>query len=71
MERVLAVEIKSAGATLEPGTPKELFDSGYQNLAHPSICLPYVVSPDGQRFLIPRPASNAIENVASSPSPSF
>jgi hypothetical protein len=32
--KMLAVDIKSSGSTLEAGTPKELFDSPYINLVH-------------------------------------
>ena len=44
----------ATGTNSEP--PEELFDSGYVNFPHSGgSFLPYAVSPDGQRFLIPRP----------------
>ena len=61
--KLMAVEIKASGSAFEPGTPKELFDTGYINLPHSSgIYNPFAVSADGQRFLIPRPTSSATED---------
>ncbi len=52
----MAVDVRTAGSTtLDLGTPPELFDSGYINIARTGPYHPYVVSPDGQRFLILRP----------------
>jgi Tol biopolymer transport system component len=58
--KMMAVDVKSSGSAFEAGAPKELFDSLYMNLPHGSggPYSTYAVSPDGQRFLIPRPASN-------------
>jgi eukaryotic-like serine/threonine-protein kinase len=52
--KMMAVEVKSSGAALEVGTPQELFDSGYYNVATGHLYNPYAVSADGSRFLIPR-----------------
>ena len=66
--KLVAVEVKASGATLEAGVPKALFDAGYVNATHPGGNYhPYAVSPDGQRFLIPRPASAGAEEAAPSP----
>jgi serine/threonine protein kinase len=62
--KMMAVDVKSSGATFEAGTPRELFDSPYVNLNHTGT-VPgaggyhtFAVSADGQRFLIPHPPSN-------------
>lgn len=68
--KLMAVEVKSGGSTFERGTPKDLFDSGYFNLAHVGGAGPYhayAVSADGQSFLIPRPPSADAENPGSAP----
>lgn len=52
--KLMSVKVNPAGSTFEYGDPIELFDSGYVNFAHGSYHT-YAVSPDGQRFLIPRP----------------
>jgi hypothetical protein len=52
--KVVAVTVNESGSTIEVGTPRELFDSGVQLDNWHS----YAVSPDGQRFLIPRPVSS-------------
>jgi hypothetical protein len=57
--KLMSVDVKSAGANFESGTPKEMFDSGYLNLVHSGYYHTYAVSQDGQRFLIPRPAGGA------------
>ena len=58
--KVMAVDIKVTGAEFQRGTPRELFDSGYINFQHgDGTYLTYAVSSDGQRFLIPRPLTNA------------
>ena len=61
--KLMAVDVKSSGSTFEAGAPKELFDSGYINLAHVANYQTYAVSADGQHFLIPRP-SNVTEATA-------
>ena len=56
---MMAVDVKASGSTFEAGTPKELFDSPYENLPHGGgIYHTYAVSADGQRFLIPHPPSS-------------
>ena len=56
--KMMAVDIRSIGSTLEAGTPKELFDSPYVNLSHGGGRYHmFAVSPDGQRFLIPHTPS--------------
>ena len=65
--KMMAVDVKASGAAFEAGAPKDLFDSGYINLPHGSGINPYhtyAVSPDGQRFLIPRPVSNDQQTAA-------
>jgi serine/threonine protein kinase len=62
--KVTAVDVRSSGSTFEAGSPRDLFDSPYVNLTHTSTGFgagPYhtfVVSADGQRFLIPHPPSS-------------
>jgi Tol biopolymer transport system component len=52
--QMMAVDVNTTGATLQPGKPRALFDSQYVNLGHPSNYHTYSVAADGQRFLIPR-----------------
>jgi Tol biopolymer transport system component len=65
--KLTAVDVKTAGTTFEFGVPRPLFDSNYINLSHATPYHPYAVSPDGQRFLIPRPPPNAPTQLASPP----
>jgi hypothetical protein len=55
--KMISVKVNPTGPTFEYGDPTELFDSGYVNFGHPGggTYHTYAVSPDGQRFLIPRP----------------
>jgi Tol biopolymer transport system component len=54
--KMMAVEIHVNGSAIQPGEPRELFDSAYLNVGHPGGNYhTFAVSPDGQRFLIPRP----------------
>jgi len=64
--KMMAVDVKSAGSAFETGTPQELFEPAYVNLPHGSggPYHTYAVSPDGQRFLIPRPPSNDQQTTA-------
>jgi len=61
--KMMSVDVTSTGLTFEAGSPKELFDSPYVNLVHTGTAPgasqyhAFVVSPDGQRFLIPHPPS--------------
>jgi hypothetical protein len=52
----MAVDIGSSQTTFERGTPHPLFDSLYIPFQHtPGVSYhAYVVSRDGQRFLLPR-----------------
>jgi Tol biopolymer transport system component len=54
--KMMAVEIRVNGSSIQPGEPRALFDSAYVNVNHPGGNYhTFAVSPDGQRFLIPRP----------------
>jgi Tol biopolymer transport system component len=53
--KLMSVKVNPDSPTLEYGSPTELFDSGYVNFTHGLNYHTYAVSPDGQRFLIPRP----------------
>jgi hypothetical protein len=65
---MISVKVNPAGPTFEYGDPTELFDSGYVNFGHTSgVYHTYAVSPDGQRFLIPRPETIGSEMIASAP----
>ena len=65
--KLMAVEIRSNGAILQqPPSPKALFDfNSIGALPHSFIYHTYAVSADGQRFLIPSPASSSAEETAS------
>ena len=58
--RMMAVEFTPTGSSVQPGTPRALFESAYANLNHPSNYHTFAVAADGQRFLIPRLAPNAL-----------
>jgi Tol biopolymer transport system component/predicted Ser/Thr protein kinase len=64
--KMMAADIRVSGASIQPGVPHALFDSGYFNFGHSGPYNTYAVSADGQRFLIPRPA-NATAEVPSRP----
>jgi Tol biopolymer transport system component len=56
--KMMSVAVKATETTFDASAPKELFDSANPNLNHNGPYLPYAVSPDGQRFLLPQsPAS--------------
>jgi len=67
---ILAVPVQASGSTFEAGAPKALFESGYVDLAHVGAgggnYHTYAVSPDGQRFLIPRSVA-ATQDTATTP----
>jgi eukaryotic-like serine/threonine-protein kinase len=66
--KMISVKVNPAGPTFEYGDPIELFDSGYVELGHVGLNYHnYAVSPDGQRFLIPRPVSTGAADAASAP----
>jgi Tol biopolymer transport system component len=48
-----SVDIMPRGATLQVGTPRELFAYSNVMVTHRSAYQPYAVSADGQRFLLP------------------
>ncbi|HVH26654.1 MAG TPA: protein kinase [Vicinamibacterales bacterium] len=52
--KMMAAQITVTGSSIQPGVPRELFDSVHSTFAHQNY-LPYAVSNDGQRFLITRP----------------
>jgi len=58
--QMMAAEITVTGSSLTPGTPRPLFDSEYVNLGHSGNYHTYAVSPDGERFLIPRIAPQSL-----------
>jgi len=53
--RMASVRVDTSGSSLKADAPVELFDTRYVQFAHSNggTYLPYAVSPDGQRFLIP------------------
>ena len=52
--------IASRPPSIEVAKPRPLFDSEYINFGHPSNYHTFAVSPDGQRFLIPRPEPDTL-----------
>jgi serine/threonine protein kinase len=58
--RMFSVVINATESKFEFSAPRPLFDSGYyvSRFAHDGPSNIFAVSPDGQRFLIPRPESN-------------
>jgi Tol biopolymer transport system component len=64
--KLMSVKVNPAGPTFEYGEPTALFDSGYVNFTHGLNYHTYAVSPDGQRFLIPRPEGGE-EGAAATP----
>jgi len=64
--KLMAVEIRTDGAIFQPSSPKALFDfNSIGALPHSFVYHTYAVSADGQRFLIPNPASSSAEETAS------
>jgi Tol biopolymer transport system component len=61
------VDIESVGGSLRAGPPQALFESGYVVLPHTGPFHGYAVSPDGQRFYIPRPMTASPEEAAQAP----
>jgi eukaryotic-like serine/threonine-protein kinase len=64
---VISVKVNPAGPTFEYGDPAVLFDSLFANAGHGSPYQAFTVSPDGQRFLIPRPEGIDDQGTASAP----
>jgi serine/threonine protein kinase/Tol biopolymer transport system component len=56
--KMMAVDIRTAGASLEHGTPHELFSTSVAAPSHSVAFSPLAVSPDGQRFLLTRAESD-------------
>jgi hypothetical protein len=56
-------------SVLQSSEPVSLFESGYVNTpgGHSGNWNPFVVSADGQRFLIPRPEANFAGALTNSP----
>jgi len=55
---LMSVPVQSSGGALQFGTPQRLFDTRLENYGHAAPFLYYSVSPDGQRFLMPRSVSS-------------
>jgi hypothetical protein len=53
----MAVDVRAAGATFQAGVPRALFEANLD--PRTTIRNRYIVSPDGQRFLIIAPAEQA------------
>jgi Tol biopolymer transport system component len=65
---LMAVTVNDLGSAPELGAPQRLFASGYINVGHSGgNWHTYAVSPDGQRFLIPRPVSSLNGEAPSTP----
>jgi serine/threonine-protein kinase len=56
-----AVPVSTSGPTVSIGNPMKLFDTGY---AEPNPSRHYDVAPDGQRFLMLKPAAGGDPNAA-------
>lgn len=57
---IMAAAITATPDTIKAEAPRPLFDSEYINFGHPSNYHTFAVSPDGQRFLIPRPEPDTL-----------
>jgi dipeptidyl aminopeptidase/acylaminoacyl peptidase len=66
---VVAVDIGPSRTSFERGAPHPLFDSQYVALPHPpgTSYHAYAVSPDGQRFLLPRRQSVFTDDLSGAP----
>jgi WD40 repeat protein len=59
---IMAVDIRVAGGSIQPGVPHTLFTIANPNLLSghaPTDYFRYDVTPDGQRFLVPQPSTGA------------
>jgi Tol biopolymer transport system component len=70
--KMVAMKVSTSGSTFSHGPAQELFEAGFTNFSHSGgSFLSWAVSPDGQRFLLPRPAHSAdqtgADNAATSP----
>ena len=57
---IMAAAVTTTPDSIEVAKPQSLFDSEYINFGHPSNYHTFAVSPDGQRFLIPRPEPDTL-----------
>jgi hypothetical protein len=64
---MISVKVDPTGPNFKYGEPAALFDSLYTNAGHNPPYEAFAVSPDGQRFLIPRPSVGEDQGTADSP----
>lgn len=57
---IMAAAVTATTDSIEVSKPQPLFDTEYINLGHPSNYHTFAVSPDGERFLIPRPEPDTL-----------
>jgi len=57
---IMAVAVTPTPDSIDAAKPQPLFDTEYINFGHPSNYHTFAVSPDGQRFLIPRPEPDTL-----------
>jgi Tol biopolymer transport system component len=67
LSSVMAVDVEPGDRALRISTPRRLFDSGYVPLPHTAPFHAYAVTPDGQRFYLPRPTSGSPEEATQAP----
>jgi Tol biopolymer transport system component len=67
--KMVSVSINATAGRFEFSQPKVLFDSGYiyASFGHTGTWNAFAVSPDGQRFLIPRPDPGVVSAAANTP----
>jgi len=58
---VTVVSVKATGHSLELGAPEKLFDSKFVNVPHTAPYQAFTAAPDGQRFIVQRPAGSAAD----------
>jgi eukaryotic-like serine/threonine-protein kinase len=64
---LISVKVNPAGPNFEFGDPTVLFDSLFVNAGHGTPYQAFAVSPDGQRFLIPRPEAEGDQGTTATP----
>ena len=57
---IMAAAVTPTADSIEVAKPQPLFDTEYINFGHPGNYHTFAVSPDGQRFLIPRPEPDTL-----------
>ena len=57
---IMAAAVTATADSIEISQPRALLDTQYINFGHPSNYHTFAVSPDGQRFLIPRPEPDTL-----------